>query len=134
LEFLTYPVCPVTGRLRYRLAEAVAANPGIGGPKWNDAVEGARTSARKLSDAAAKQEALKRIDDHLGRWLLCERFDEKAGAPGLVLSECCVQVARWAGARGRATDLETQAQFMALASLASELADLLRPLSKPSVY
>lgn len=130
LEFLTHPVCPVTGRLRYRLAESVAASPGVGGPKWNDAAQAARTSARQLSDAAATREALKRIDDDLAHWLLCERFDEKAGAPGLVLSECCAQVARWAGARSGTADLEAQAQFMALASPASELADLLRPLSK----
>src|SRR5439155_23107468 len=95
LEFLTHPVCPVTRRLRHRLAKAVATSPGIGGPNWNAAVEAVRESTRQETDASAQGEALQRIEQDLARWLLCERFDEKADAPGAILSECCAQVARW---------------------------------------
>ncbi|MYD97267.1 MAG: PD-(D/E)XK nuclease family protein [Gammaproteobacteria bacterium] len=38
LQFLIHPVSPLPWRVRGRLAEAVAAQPGIGGPAWCDAM------------------------------------------------------------------------------------------------
>lgn len=127
LEFLTHPVCPVIGLLRKPLADAVAASPGIGGPKWNEAVESARADAGAILDPSAQAEALRRIDEDLDRWLLCARHDPSRGALGKSLSECCAKVARWAGARSAASTLQDceQEQFLTLASAASALADLL---------
>ena len=38
LQFLLHPSGPLPGWVRSHLADAVAASPGIGGPKWVDAV------------------------------------------------------------------------------------------------
>src|SRR6185436_14085312 len=128
LEFLTHPVCPVTGFLRRRLADAVGESPGIGGPKWREAVEAAKDSAKSKpeNDLAAQKEALRRIDDDLRDWLLVPRFDPAKGATGATVSECCARVTRWAAVQAAvsgATDCEIE-QFMALAALASELSEL----------
>jgi hypothetical protein len=134
LEFLTHPVCPLTGSLRRRLADAVTASPGIGGPKWKEAIEATRARAREKTDATSLQAALQRIDDDLGAWLLYERFDPREGATGSALSACCARVARWAGSRGSRAESGSAEhyQFIWLASLASELADLLGPLPRLS--
>jgi len=111
----------------------VAASPGIGGPKWNEAIEAARAEARGQSDSDAQAKALQRIDEDLAHWLVCARFNPSNGAPGDALSECCAKVARWAGRRGGVAGVQAseREQVLALASLASELADLLRAF--PSV-
>lgn len=133
LEFLTHPVCPVTRNLRKRLADAVAASPGMGGPKWNEAIEWARNRAREQPGSSAQAEASRRIDEDMVHWLMGPRFGPAEGAPGEMLSACCARVARWAGSRGGVAEMDgcEREQFLALASLASELADLLGTL--PSV-
>ena len=134
LEFLTHPICPVSGSLRHRLANAVAESPGVGGPKWNEAIAAVKASIceKQKGNVSAQKEALQRIDDELCAWLLVSQFEENEEATGIVLSECCARVARWAAARagvtGRAS--EERDQFLVLAALGSELADLLQQTSK----
>ena len=60
LELLTHPVCPLRQPLRGRLANAVAAAPGIGGEAWNRAVEEAR--ARAVDAAGGDRAASEQID------------------------------------------------------------------------
>lgn len=64
LEFLTHPVCPVSGSSRHWLANAVAESPGVGGPKWNEAIAAAkeRVCETEKGNVAARKEALGRID------------------------------------------------------------------------
>jgi RecB family exonuclease len=130
LEFLTHPVCPVSEKLRHRLADAVAASPGVGGPKWDEAVTAIREKVDQEPDTKVRHEALQQIEYDLANWLLCDRFDPKEGAPGTVLSECCSAIARWAGGRGSVTTIAEweSEQFFTLAALASELAGLIRPI------
>ena len=134
LEFLTHPVCPVGGSLRYRLAEAVAESPGVGGPKWNEAIEAAkdRVRVKEKGNVAAQKEALQRIDDELSAWLLVSQFEGNQEASGTVLSECCARVARWAASRAGASgaDSAERNQFLVLAALGSGLAELLQQTPK----
>ena len=134
LEFLTHPVCPVGGSLRRRLAEAVAESPGVGGPKWNEAIATAKDRVREKEkgNAAAEKEALQRIDDELSDWVLVSQFDGNQEASGAVLSECCARVARWATSRAATTgaDSPERDQFMVLAALGSGLAELLQQTPK----
>jgi hypothetical protein len=134
LEFLTHPACPVTGFLRHRLAKAVASSPGFGGPAWQAAIDNARDSAkqRNSQDPEQLKQQNRRIDQDLGQWLAVPQFDPRDGAPGKVVTECCRQVAQWAGSRGSMADAPDRAAFNALAGLASEMADLAIQLPKIS--
>ena len=38
LQFLSHPIGPVPGYARRRLAEVIAERPGIGGPRWREAI------------------------------------------------------------------------------------------------
>ena len=130
LEFLTHPVCPVSGKLRHSLADAVATSPGVGGPKWIKAVATIKEKAELEADAKVCQATLQRIDDDLASWLLCDRYDPKDGAPGAVMADCCMTVAIWAGKRGSVSSIPEweREQFFTLVALASELAGMVRPI------
>jgi hypothetical protein len=130
LEFLTHPACPVGGPLRRRLAEAVAESPGIGGPQWQAAIASARESIEKAGEVKVeeRQQGLERIDQDLKNWVGVAEFGARTGAPGSTLSECCSRVARWAASRSGTAETKPaeREQFLALAVLGSEMADLLR--------
>lgn len=72
LQFLSHPIGPIPGHARRRLAEVVAESPGIGGPRWKEAVgkiiEGNPERAEELRGA-------------LAFWFGRPRFDPGAGAP-----------------------------------------------------
>ena len=130
LEFLAHPACPVTSLLRYRLANAVAESPGIGGPEWQKAVTAAKESVKNSGTlkGAERQQAVERIEQDLKDWVGVAEFDVKAGARGSSLSECCARIARWAAVQSDAygVSIAEANQFRALASLSSEMADLLQ--------
>jgi len=127
LEFLTHPSSPVGKILRGHLSEALAESPGIGGPKWNDAISDTRTVLSQLSDKEQVKAALKKMDEDLELWILIERFDPDDGAPGNKLSEFCMHLSRWAAARSatpNANEIES-GHFELLSSIASDLAEVL---------
>jgi hypothetical protein len=104
------------------------------GPKWNEAIAAAkdRVCEREKGNVAARKEALGRIDDELSAWLLVSQFEGNEEAAGKILSECCARVARWAAARAGVTSAtsEERNQFLVLAALGSELAELLQQTLK----
>jgi hypothetical protein len=69
----------------------------------------------------------------LKNWLLVAEFDAKTGASGSKLSECCARVTRWAALQSVADGVSIieAHQFRALASLSSEMAELLQ--SQPTI-
>ncbi len=135
LEFLAHPACPVAGVLRFKLANVIADCPGVGGPQWKAATASTKESIENSGalSAVEKQEATNRIEQDLKDWLLVAEFDAKGGASGSKLSECCAQVARWAALQSVAEGVSIieAHQFRALASLSSEMAELLR--SQPAI-
>lgn len=130
LEFLMHPVCPVTGWLRHRLAEALREAPGVGGAPWQEALELARQAVRKqfAADPAALKENLERIQSDLNEWITLAGHDPVAGAPGEAIADACARVARWAGRRAnsKVADSPEAALFCGLAAAAGELGDLTR--------
>lgn len=132
LEFLVHPVSPMDDRLRWKLAEVVAGYPGIGGDPWNQAVERQRSFIHERfgSEPAILRKMLSRVDDDLSKWIMVERFDPRSGAPGTDLASTCLSVAQWAVAVSEGKDLTDAIarQFSSLASLASDLAAILRTL------
>lgn len=86
VQFLTHPVCPLPGFARRRLAEKMADAPGIGGAKWQQAIE----------DIAAKAgpEHAAEVAERIAFWVEHPRFDPEAGVP---LTEVTERVGRLVG-------------------------------------
>lgn len=133
LEFLTHPASPVDSALRFKLANAIAECPGVGGASWEAAISSAReiVETSDTLDAVGKQAALERIDKDVIDWLLVADFDAREGAPGSRLAKCCAQVSHWAIHQAMAESIpETEElQFHALAALGSEMARVLESQS-----
>lgn len=83
VQFLTHPVCPLSGFARRRLAEKMAAAPGIGGAKWQQAIEDIA--------AHAGPERAQEIAEHIAFWVEHPRFNPEVGAP---LAQVAERVAR----------------------------------------
>ena len=73
VQFLTHPVCPLPGFARRRLAEKMADAPGIGGAKWQQALE---DIAMKAGPEHASE-----VSQQIAFWVEHPRFDPEAGAP-----------------------------------------------------
>lgn len=84
VQFLTHPVCPLPGFARRRLAEKVAEAPGIGGAKWQQALEAiaAHAGAERAPDVAAQ----------IAYWIEHPRFDAETGAPLVAVTERVAQL------------------------------------------
>jgi len=90
LQFLSHPIGPVPGYARRRLAEVVAQFPGVGGPRWREAVE---EIVRRHPERA---DDLRRA---LAFWVEHTRFDPKQGAPTSALLERTRAIRDYFGAR-----------------------------------
>lgn len=76
LKFLTHPICPVPGVARTRLAEMLAASPGIGsGPAWEETMGRIQSACQETGYDWAL--ARKRIAE----WVQHERHDPVLGVP-----------------------------------------------------
>jgi ATP-dependent helicase/nuclease subunit B len=132
LAFLVHPVNPMNNRLRDKLASAVAGRPGIGGTDWNHAIEEhqAYLKTKFASDADGLRAAMQHAEKSLRKWILTDRFDARRGAPGGELAATCAAVASWAITAITTKDLSPalRAQYGQLASLASDLVTILKPL------
>lgn len=94
LQFLIHPLSPLKWAVRAQLAEAVAGQPGIGGPAW--------------------QSALANIEDgheDIAFWAAPPRYPTE-GAPVAVLRERALRCAAWLKHRSNASQTdESQAVF-----------------------
>ncbi|MCY4014767.1 MAG: PD-(D/E)XK nuclease family protein [Gammaproteobacteria bacterium] len=111
LQFLIHPVSPLPWSTRSRLAEAVAAQPGIGGPAW-------RAAMAAIDDA-----------DDVAFWVAPERFPVGAGAPVGVLHARAQRCAEWLRATTATDDDEAKAVFGAAYAQAQALAATLERLA-----
>ena len=110
LQFLIHPVNPLPWRVRGRLATAVASQPGIGGPAW--------------------QEAVARIDDDqtdgVEFWTAPTRYDANRGAPVGDVHARALRVVAWLATRLATAEVgEESAVFSAAYSQAAALASTL---------
>ncbi len=90
LQFLSHPVGPVPVYARRRLAEVVAQFPGIGGPRWREAVE--EIALRHPERAADLRQALE-------FWVEHTRYGPEQGAPISALLERTGAIRDYFGAR-----------------------------------
>ena len=79
LQFLIHPTGPLPRHVRDELADAVAERPGIGGPRWRDALQRIESRMRDTFGADAKEidATLRAIEE----WLGGPRYDPSLGAP-----------------------------------------------------
>jgi hypothetical protein len=136
LAFLVHPISPMNHSLRAKLADVVANRPGIGGTKWNQAIEEHREFLKKkfASDVSGLNKALKQVEEGLAKWVMVRRFDAHEGAPGGELALTCAAIVPWAMIAADRQDLPDAMaeQFAQLASHASDLAAILRTVSTVS--
>ena len=109
LQFLIHPLSPLPWKARTRLAEAVAAQPGIGGPEWNKAMQ-------DMAEHAAE----------IRFWATPERHPVAQGAPVEALRERVGRTATWLTKRLAATGGDEPVQvYRAAYSQADALANTL---------
>ena len=112
LQFLIHPVSPLPWSARGRLAEAVAAQPGIGGSQW-------RAAMSAIEDA-----------EDVAFWVAPERFPVATGAPVDVLHTRARRCAAWlGGTMATADDDEAKGVFGAAYAQAEALAATLERLA-----
>ena len=114
LQFLTHPVNPLPWRVRSRLAEAVASQPGLGGPAWREAVAG--IDAEQTDDVEF--------------WTTPTRYDASRGAPVAALRSRASRIVAWLATRLATADGgEESAVFGAAYSQAAALTSTLARLA-----
>ena len=113
LQFLIHPINPLPWRVRGRLAEAVASQPGIGGPAWQ------QTMAKIDGDQT----------DGVEFWTTPARYDPSRGAPVEGIRVRASRVVAWLATRRATTeDAEERAVFGAAYSQSAALARTLGQL------
>jgi len=90
LQFLSHPISPVPSYVSRRLAEVIAECPGIGGPRWREAIE----EIERLDPERATD-----IRKILAFWVEHPRYSPTHGAPLTVLIDRIRGVRDYFGAR-----------------------------------
>ena len=127
LQFLLHPSGPLPRWIRWRLADAVAASPGIGGPAWIDSIDRITQTLRERYEAGESE--VERLRSDIAFWLEADRFDPDDGAPVETLLERTGRVSAWASTQSNTVESESEAAMFAAAhaqaeALLTELADL----------
>lgn len=121
IEFLTLPDTPVPRRVARKLAEAVAAAPGIGGGPWQSALKELEIAVLAEETTPTTWGTIRRA---VTSWLEGERYPLFPGIPTTVLAELARRVAQWAGGHPLQDD-EDDSQLKALSAQAGHLATIL---------
>ena len=127
LQFLLHPSGPLPRWVRWRLADAVAASPGMGGPAWTRSIERIAQTQRERFEVG--EEEVQRVRTDIAFWLEGERFDPNNGAPIETILERTGRVSVWASKQSSTVETESEATMFAAAhaqaeALLSELAKL----------
>ena len=86
-QFLSHPMAPIPARIREKLAQTVAAVPGIGSTAWESTLE--QCLARENENSRNRQR------DNLRFWLESARFSPQSGVDSATLSNRAQRVADW---------------------------------------
>ena len=90
LQFLTNPVCPLPGRVRYPLGNVMAQTPGLGSDAWNEKIE-------KVLSKEDDEKEQKKIKTDIEFWIENERYDPELGAPVADIITRLNAVSKWLG-------------------------------------
>jgi hypothetical protein len=115
-QFLAHPTGPIPGEIRYRLADRVAREPGIGGAGWQRTLVHALESATQHLDPETADQRRKELRKRIDEWLNGGRYDSEAGASIKVLQLRVLAVRRWLNTRRNtaADDAEREVYTAAL--------------------
>ncbi|MGS2778720.1 RecB family exonuclease [Robertmurraya sp. GLU-23] len=135
MELVTIPSSPIPGRIRYRLATALANHPGIGGPVWTEAIEqGLRhyeeAWVEEGLDEQEKKKRRKKLGEKLDLWVRHEYYDPNEGIPLETFVHICQKVSQWAASTYQRTHDPIYAQAI---KHAQEVLDGVRTLGVSSV-
>jgi hypothetical protein len=109
LQFLIHPLGPVRGDVRRVLAGAVAAEPGIGGRAWEEAIAGLES---RLAESGNSPAELRAVREAIAEFFESQRYEPEAGAPVEALYARAHQVGGWLGRRlGAVEDPGARAMF-----------------------
>ncbi|NLT71367.1 MAG: PD-(D/E)XK nuclease family protein [Verrucomicrobiaceae bacterium] len=89
LEFLLHPVCPVPGKVRFRLANAIHDRPGRENAPWREAIARAREGASSDATLAA------RIERAVADWVNLPGHRREEGLPGTSIAATCRKLSEW---------------------------------------
>ncbi|MXX28132.1 MAG: PD-(D/E)XK nuclease family protein [Gammaproteobacteria bacterium] len=118
LQFLLHPSGPLPRWIRWRMADSVAASPGIGGPTWIRCIE---RIAQTLRDGdEAEEYEVERLQSEIAFWLEAERYDADVGAPLATLLERTGRVSMWASKQSNTVENESEAAMFAAAHAQAE--------------
>ena len=97
LQLLLHPTGPLHRWVRSRLADAVTASPGVGGPEWTKALAGVERALRERDETRDADVERQRSDSAF--WLEGQRHDPRVGAPIDDVVARTQRVSTWAAAR-----------------------------------
>ena len=90
LQFLTNPICPLPGRVRYPLGNVMAQTPGLGSEAWNKRIE-------KILAKEEDKKDEKKIEKGIHFWIENERYDPESGAPVAEIITRLNALSKWLG-------------------------------------
>ena len=118
LQFLLHPTGPLPRWVRSRLADAVAASPGVGGPEWSN---GLVSIERVLRERDGTRDAdVERQRSSIAFWLERQRHDPRVGAPIDDVVARAQRVSTWAAGRLNTADTAAEAGLFAAAQAQAE--------------
>lgn len=117
LELLTIPASPVPGLIRYRLANALANHPGVGGPYWTKAIEEGLQHYEESwieagYDEKERSTRRKNVEAKLDLWIRHHYYDPNEGIPLKTLVHICQKVSQWAATTYQITNEPIYVQVM----------------------
>lgn len=120
MELLTIPTSPLPKTIRYKLAKALADEPGIGGPQWNEALKNGIEEIEELwreqgDDQNEMKKRRKDLDATLELWLNHEYYDPNIGIPYEKIIGICQKVSSWAAKQYHLTNEQIYARAMTFA-------------------
>lgn len=118
LQFLMHPTGTLPTWVRSRLAAAVAESPGIGGPKWVEALRSIERTERDRHEAT--EERVRELRANVAFWLEGERYDSRLGAPLDALVARIQKIASWAAVRLNSAPNHAEATLFAAAHAQAE--------------
>lgn len=103
-ELLLVSGGPLPGHARRSLLEALNEMPGVGSPKWMDAVKqiliDETTHSEARGDSRVQAEAAgNALAERIEAWFGGDLYDPVAGIPAMRGAELCALVSKWAGGR-----------------------------------
>ena len=134
LQFLLHPTGPLSQGVRARLAGAVAASPGVGGPEWDRALAGIEKTLRERDGTREKDVERQRSD--IAFWLDGQRHDPREGAPIDEVIARTQRVSNWVAGRLATVDTKAETVLFGVARAQAEalLAELARRRDEGTEY